>query len=420
MKFRSCVRFQKEKNKTLISNIQNGKSIFVSNECLGYIEDFVHSNTCIKKFAENFLNLDDKVYIEKLINTLIEFEIIEDDDTKDTILINRINLSWDITNECNLHCTHCCISAGDKKRGKELTTKELITIADKIIDLNPYSICISGGEPLIRKDFKQIIEYISKRYTGNLKLMTNAVLIDMDMARFINEHFVSVDVSIDGIDENTCSVIRGPGVFDKIINGIQLLKECGNISIVASMLIFKDTENLRAEFTELCESKLGVYPIVRFFDDYGRGKENSKRLSLEKKKEIDVNLDKYMENFTKRGLHKKAPRVFSCQGAYTQFQIDQKGDLFPCASLMDTEFSMGNVLNIHNLKEYILKEDFKKTLGYANFEKYKPYNLTKCSNCNKNLLCFTCVREVIRNIEKNNIDNICKWNKKILDMYWRS
>lgn len=189
----------------------------------------------------------------------------------DRIPTDEIRLSWDITNKCNLRCTHCCVSAGENKHGEELSTFNLLEIADKIIDLNPFSICISGGEPLVRNDFIKIIKYIKSKYNGKLKLMTNGTLIDNKMAEFIVANFDSVDVSIDGVDEETCSVIRGKGVFRNVIASINLLKEYGMKQISGSMLTFNKTKNLNIKFCQMCD-ELGIYPITRVFDPIGRGK----------------------------------------------------------------------------------------------------------------------------------------------------
>lgn len=86
---------------------------------------------------------------------------------------------------------------------------------------------------------------------------------------------------------------------------------------------------------------------------------------------------------------------------------------------MDEEFQMGNVLNVTSLKEYLLKGEYKKTKGYKKFQTYMPYNIEGCCECNKQLLCFSCVNEVKRNIKTGIFRKNCKENNKFYDMYWR-
>ena len=58
-----------------------------------------------------------------------------------------------LTNRCNLHCLHCCADSGRGDIENELSTKEMKDVFKKVVEWNPRRIMISGGEPLLRKDF---------------------------------------------------------------------------------------------------------------------------------------------------------------------------------------------------------------------------------------------------------------------------
>lgn len=66
---------------------------------------------------------------------------------------------------------------------------------------------------------------------------------------------------------------------------------------------------------------------------------------------------------------------------------------------MDDMFSMGNLCEIEDFKDYLENRKYKNTKGYKNFRSFFPDQVELCRDCNKNLLCFSCVNEVRRFVE---------------------
>ena len=129
----------------------------------------------------------------------------------------------------------------------------MLTIVKSIARLKPASITVSGGEPLYREDFVTITDQIRKYYKGALILMTNATLVTESLAKYISEKYDAVDISIDGIDEESCSILRGKGVFEKTLKGLKLLKAY-NMRISASMVLSKETKELGDQFLYYCKN----------------------------------------------------------------------------------------------------------------------------------------------------------------------
>ncbi|MBT3219556.1 MAG: radical SAM protein [Proteobacteria bacterium] len=63
---------------------------------------------------------------------------------------------WEITWRCNLRCQHCLVKAG--KASNELTTAEALAVADSLAHLGLGAVTLTGGEPLMRKDWPQIAQ----------------------------------------------------------------------------------------------------------------------------------------------------------------------------------------------------------------------------------------------------------------------
>ena len=81
-------------------------------------------------------------------------------------------LSVDVTNRCNFHCKHCFNNSGDNAThnnfADEMTDAELIALASQILEVKPYSVCICGGEPLLR--FNILGEFISILTSQNIQV----------------------------------------------------------------------------------------------------------------------------------------------------------------------------------------------------------------------------------------------------------
>lgn len=81
-----------------------------------------------------------------------ELGVIGDEEKEEVIDVVYLLL----TNRCNLKCIHCCADAADENSEvyrREMSTQEWTGIIDKIVDIEPGGIVLTGGEPLLRKDF---------------------------------------------------------------------------------------------------------------------------------------------------------------------------------------------------------------------------------------------------------------------------
>ena len=103
-----------------------------------------------KNIAEK-LGLMDPLSHDKFVDQ--ELQGLSDD------LVGPLMVAWDVTNRCNLKCMHCLNRSGDERYhdfSNELSSSEAIDVCRQIIELNPYSVCLCGGEPLLRTDFFDI------------------------------------------------------------------------------------------------------------------------------------------------------------------------------------------------------------------------------------------------------------------------
>lgn len=420
IKISDQVGFQKGETKTLLVNMENRKNLFISNEILNYILEAEKNNLTTEEFINEFCLEEDRLYISKVIDKMEDMRMWEYSSFR--LCSDIVNFSVDITNDCNLRCKHCCVSAGEKLQGEDLSTQKIKEMFEKICSYNPRSITISGGEPLVRKDFVEIIQFIKSCYSGQLDLMTNAILVDKQMAEFIANNFTNISVSLDGVDEKTCSIIRGEDAFGKTMEGIYNLKSVGINNIEASMVVCEENEKYIKDFVKLCREKLGIKPKLRELEPGGRIDKNTDKLHyiVEETRPTKEQKQQGINTFVEKNLCKMQPETYACQAARREFAIDFRGYIYPCASLIEEELCMGNIFDIHDINCYFDQQLYKDSEGYKVFESYVPYNLPKCRDCNKNLMCNVCVRTIIDKCRKNNLYDLCDYNNAIYDMYFNN
>ena len=87
-----------------------------------------------------------------------------------------ICLTWELTYACNLSCVHCLSSSG-RRDPHELSTEECFAVIDELERLQVFYVNIGGGEPMLRPDFFEILEYAAAHHVG-VKFSTNGTFID--------------------------------------------------------------------------------------------------------------------------------------------------------------------------------------------------------------------------------------------------
>jgi radical SAM protein with 4Fe4S-binding SPASM domain len=137
----------------------------------------------------------------------------------------------ELTARCNNDCRHCYINlpAGDEQAlKKELSIEEIASIADQAIELGALWALLSGGEPLLRADFKDI--YLMLKRKGLLvSVFTNATLIrEEHVAMFRKYPPRVIEITVYGVTEQTYEKVTGrPGGFQAFMRGLNLLIDGG-------------------------------------------------------------------------------------------------------------------------------------------------------------------------------------------------
>ncbi|MCP4441435.1 MAG: GTP 3',8-cyclase MoaA [Aureispira sp.] len=143
---------------------------------------------------------------------------------------NRVHdyLRLSITERCNLRCTYCMPSEGIDLTPKEhiMTNDEILDFAKIFVDMGIKKIRLTGGEPLVRKDAKEIIERLGQ-LPIQLAITTNGILLDRFMDTFKKAGLKSVNVSLDTLDQNKFELITRRDYFDRVYANILQYLDAG-------------------------------------------------------------------------------------------------------------------------------------------------------------------------------------------------
>lgn len=143
-----------------------------------------------------------------------------------------LKLYIDITNRCNIACSHC-LSASGSGCTDEISWPILNGILDWCLKKGVFRIKLGGGEPLIHPNFWDVSKKVSEYMT--VSTSSNGILVDEKVAQRIKDYDIKISISMDG-DEAKHDLIRGRGVYKRAVNALKLLRSVNaNVSIRFTM-----------------------------------------------------------------------------------------------------------------------------------------------------------------------------------------
>lgn len=145
-----------------------------------------------------------------------------------------------ITERCNLRCTYCMPEGGAllSEKSNLMTADEIYSIAKEFVNAGVKKIRLTGGEPLIRKDARVILEQLSS-LPINLCITTNAVIVDQFIDVFKACGIKDINVSLDSLNEQRNNEITRRNYFEKTYkNIINLINEGFNVKL--NVVLIKD------------------------------------------------------------------------------------------------------------------------------------------------------------------------------------
>lgn len=139
---------------------------------------------------------------------------------------------WNITNRCNLLCDHCYMAADAHTSPDELTDEETIALVKQMGARKLPALFLSGGEPMMRKNFWEILE-LARSYGIRVTVSTNLTMLDREAAKRLKANGIDwIATSLYGPADFHDAMVGVPGTRDRVVAAIKLLREEGvNVAI---------------------------------------------------------------------------------------------------------------------------------------------------------------------------------------------
>lgn len=296
----------------------------------------------------------------------------------ETTMMTQPQEVWlNVTSQCNLKCI-TCFKENSSSENQDMSSEKLHSVIDEVIGLGVGYVVVSGGEPFIRKDILDILQYL-KEMNIKILLITNGTLITPEIAKKIGELSPwIVQISLDGSNSMINDAIRGKGVFQKAIGAARLLL-AENLDVrlypTLTRLNIYDIPNMRKLINELRPG----YNRLAFakFHPSGRGKMHAESLYIEEDEFMKIMREIYKEEKLSQpsaikdfsiaaddmdltsALPGRTPygaRKINCGLGTAIISIEADGNVYPCQWLHFPDMMAGNLYK-QTLKDIYYNSD---------------------------------------------------------------
>lgn len=263
-----------------------------------------------------------------------------------------ICITWELTYACNLACVHCLSSSGVRDE-RELNTAQWLRFVDEMQTMQIFYVNIGGGEPTIRPDFWDIVNYTVARGIG-VKFSTNGSRITKARAQQLSSmDYVDIQVSLDGATAEVNDRVRGKGSFDRAMSALRELADAGFSDPKISVVVTRENIEQLDDFAALARSVGGTLRLTRL-RPAGRGADtwdalhptsDQQRYLYEWLKAAPDPILTGDSFFHLSALGDPLEGLNMCGAGKVVCLVDPVGDVYACPFAIHGEFLAGNILS---------------------------------------------------------------------------
>jgi AdoMet-dependent heme synthase len=295
-----------------------------------------------------------------------------------------LSVHLDVTYRCNERCEHCYLEHDD--RG-EMTSSEIRDLLDQLAEAGVFFLTLSGGEPLVRRDCFEIIEY-ARELQFNVKLKTNAIMITESEAQKIKSLGVEqVQISLySHRAEVHDAITKVRGSLDRTLAGIRVLRAQGVKVSVANVLMKSNSND--SEAVRHLASEFGAHytldPTITPMIDGGTDVLRYRASAADVARVFhDSGLVGNVEEFcappgpVDQGVLEGLP----CSAGHTACYISPYGDLYPCVQFP---------VRCGNVRAQKFAKIWQESFQLAEVRSIRGKDLETCSLCSHLGTCTRC------------------------------
>lgn len=248
--------------------------------------------------------------------------------------------NFELTQRCNFNCKMCYVHDCASKTDS-LSAEDWLSLGAQAKEAGTVFLLLTGGEPLLRKDFSEI-------YTGLVKMgflvsiNTNGSLLENYIDLFKEYPPLRINVSLYGADGTTYKAFCGSDVFQRVIDGVKKVKELGitvkfnSVFTPENISDFKKIADISKALNIPFKPTTYSYPPVRL------GEVNESRFIPETAAEYINSIDEYYldDEYYRRKLEKilelkkgERDNRVHCRAGRASFWITADGIMRPCGMM---------------------------------------------------------------------------------------
>jgi mycofactocin biosynthetic radical S-adenosylmethionine protein MftC len=292
-----------------------------------------------------------------------------------------ICLTWELTYACNLACVHCLSSSG-RRDPRELSTAECQRVIDELQAMQVFYVNIGGGEPTVRKDFWELVDYATAHDVG-VKFSTNGSRITPAIAeRLAASDYVDVQISIDGATADVNDAVRGPGSYATALRAMERLTEAGFQGFKLSVVVTRQNAGQLDEFKAIADRYDAQLRLTRLRPS-GRGADVWDELhpTATQQRALYDWLQAHGEDvltgdsfFHLAAYGDALPGLNLCGAGRVVCLIDPIGDVYACPFAIHDAFLAGNVREVGGFRRIWRESELFVDLR-------RPQSGGACSSC---------------------------------------
>ncbi len=253
----------------------------------------------------------------------------------------------EITPRCNNRCVHCYVTHCPVEPDRaELSYEEYCHLLDQLAEAGCLWLLITGGEPMVRRDFIDIYTYAKKK-GFIIVLFTNGTLITPEIADSLRcWRPKTVEITMYGATRETYERVTGvPGSFDRAIHGIELLVERRISLVIKAMALTLNRHEIGdiKKYAQKLGAEFRYDPVVWPRLD---GMKDPYRVRLEPEEVIQLELEdedrpRAWREFAQKFLHPiNSEFRYWCGSGVHSFFIDAFGRLSLCIEARNPHYDL--------------------------------------------------------------------------------
>ncbi len=165
-----------------------------------------------------------------------------------------ICLTWELTYACNLSCVHCLSSSG-RRDPRELSTAQCQAVIDELERMQVFYVNIGGGEPTVRPDFWELVDYAVAHRVG-VKFSTNGIKITPAVARRLTGSGLHrrADLARRRDEPRSTMPCGGPARYQTALRAMSNLAQAGFRGFKLSVVVTRQNVGQLDEFAALARA----------------------------------------------------------------------------------------------------------------------------------------------------------------------